>query len=62
MRRAEWLRRNVALLLASCALFATLVPVAHAEPSTNERRKVAQEVAETTCKAVPTIPKLPPEP
>lgn len=61
MLRAEWLRRCVAILLASCALIATLVPLAHAEPSTNERRKVAQDVAETTCKAVPAIPKLPPE-
>lgn len=59
MHRAEGLRRCVAALLASCALIAALTSIAHAEPSTNERRKVAQEVADTTCKTVPTIPKLP---
>jgi hypothetical protein len=41
------------------ALLATALPQAHAEPSTNERRKVAEEVAASICRTVPVIPKLP---
>lgn len=59
MRPGSCARRLIATALATCALVIMLASAAHAEPSTNERRKVAEEVATSTCKAVPTIPKLP---
>jgi hypothetical protein len=60
MRRTEWFRRLVAVTVAAAALVATSVTLAHAEPSTPERRQVAEEVAAVACRNVPNIPKLPP--
>lgn len=51
--------RLLAALLASLALLAAGAPRAYADPSTNERRKVAEEVAASVCQTVPRIPKLP---
>lgn len=51
--------RVLAAMLASVVLLTSAIPGAYAEPPTNERRKVAEEVAASMCKAVPTIPKLP---
>lgn len=59
MRPVSCARRLIAIALAACALVILVATAAHAEPSTNERRKVAEEVAASTCKAVPAIPKLP---
>jgi len=59
MLRTRHALRLLAALLASVALLASAIPTASAEPSTNERRRVAEEVAASMCKAVPTIPKLP---
>ena len=62
MRRDDRLRRArllAATVLLGLVLLATALPQAHAEPSTNERRKVAEEVAASICRTVPVIPKLP---
>lgn len=62
MRRIEMphrVCRLLAALILGAALLATTVPSANAEPSTNERRKVAEYVAASVCETVPTIPKLP---
>lgn len=59
MPRTNQSLRLIAVLLTTVALLAFAAVDASAEPSTNERRKVAEEVATTVCKAVPRIPKLP---
>lgn len=51
--------RLIAILLLSLGLAICGVPRAHAEPSTNDRRVVAEEVAASVCRSVPSIPKLP---
>ena len=52
-----WTR--VLLLFVVALLLAGRVVPASAEPTTPERRQVAEEVATTACKAVPSIPRLP---
>ena len=53
-------RRLILLtLLAVLGLATIAVPPAAAEPSTNERRQVAEQVAESVCRRAPAIPKLP---
>lgn len=59
MLRTRQARRLLAVLLVSLALLASSIPAAYADPSTNERRKVAEEVAASVCRTVPTIPKVP---
>lgn len=59
-RRLRHAVRLGAGLVLSLILIAVTVPAAHADPSTNERRKVAEEVAVSVCTSVPSIPKLPP--
>lgn len=59
MPRTSRAQLLAAVLLAALALLVGAAPFASAEPSTNERRKVAEEVAATVCAAVPRIPKLP---
>jgi hypothetical protein len=51
-------RFAVAIVLG-LALLAAALPRAHAEPSTEERRRVAEEVAASVCRTVPAIPQLP---
>lgn len=51
--------RLLSSLLLGLTILAFAVPTASAEPSTNERRKVAEEVATSVCQTMPTIPKLP---
>jgi hypothetical protein len=51
--------RLVAAVLLALSLLVLELPSASAEPSTNERRKVAEEVAASVCRTVPSIPKLP---
>ena len=58
-RSSRQVPRLLAALLVSLALLTSAVPRAYAEPSTNERRKVAEEVASSVCRTVPRIPKLP---
>lgn len=52
-------RSLFAALLVAVALLALGIPRAYAEPSTNERRRIAEEVAASVCKSVPAIPLLP---
>jgi hypothetical protein len=59
MLRTSRADRLVVTLLVALALVIGTAPLASAEPSTNERRKVAEEVAASVCAAVPRIPKLP---
>ena len=62
MRRGEVLRhvgRLAAAVLLGLVLLARGLPQAYADPSTNERRKVAEEVAASICRTVPVIPKVP---
>ncbi len=62
MRRTSGLptlSRLLSSMLLGLTLLAVAVPTASAEPTTNERRKVAEEVATSVCKTVPSIPKLP---
>lgn len=57
---AQLIGRLLAAVVLGLSLLAAMVPdPAHAEPPTNERRKVAEEVAASVCKTVPRIPKLP---
>ena len=60
MRRTRWLRSLVAGALLSCALSGLLAETAHAEPTTAERRQVAEDVASSICTGVPEIPAIPP--
>lgn len=59
MRRASWLVRLVAVAIAAATIFAVSAWPAHAEPSSPERRQVAEEVATSVCARAPTIPKMP---
>ena len=62
MHPIDRLRQHRHTLIAAAlvaALLVALTPPAHAAPTTAERRKVAEEVAQTICRAVPSIPKLP---
>jgi hypothetical protein len=59
MRHVSQLRRILVSLLLGLVLVALSIPDAHADPTTNERRKVAEEVAASVCQSVPSIPKLP---
>jgi len=51
--------RLLGSLLLGLSLLAVALPTASAEPTTNERRKVAEDVATSVCKTMPSIPKLP---
>ena len=55
--------RSIGSLVCGLLLAVTLVistaPTAHASPTTDERRRVAEDVAASICKAVPRITKLP---
>ena len=53
------LSRLVSSALLCVLLLVVAVPTASAEPTTNERRKVAEDVAASICQTVPSIPKLP---
>lgn len=59
MLRTNYTERLLAAFLLSLALLVWSIPPAYAEPSTNERRQVAEEVAASVCETVPSIPKLP---
>ena len=56
MRRTRSPARPVASRSPSSVSLLVAVPRAHAEPSTNERRKVAEEVADSVCAAVAAHP------
>ncbi|QDP95349.1 hypothetical protein FOE78_04970 [Microlunatus elymi] len=59
MRRTSRLRSIIAALLLAATVLATAVPAAHAAPTTRERRSVAEDVAQSVCRTVPPIIKLP---
>lgn len=59
MRRGRRTSRLLMSLVVGLAILAAGIPNAQADPTTNERRKVAEVVAASICKSVPTIPKLP---
>src|SRR6476469_824539 len=53
-------RRGLIAMAVAVSFLLALTPAAHAEPTTTERRRVAEEVAASVCSTVPTIPKLRP--
>lgn len=62
MHRTRFLRhgwRLLAVVILGLGLFAGAIPRAYADPSTNDHRVVAEEVAASVCRTVPRIPKLP---
>ena len=59
MRPTKRLRSLIAALLVAAALVAIAAPNAQADPSTSERRGVAEDVAKSVCRSVPPIIKLP---